>query len=160
MKIQGYFFGFLDPDIFRQPLIQCKRKLFSRHTHICIENRHISQGMDSCICSAGPHDRGLLSCKIFQAVFQDLLNGDPVWLYLPAAVIGPVIGYSQSDSLHSPNAPFPFLIGFVPVITVPESQYPLPGMPERSRKPHNLFSGRSRASSESCGPLRDNIWLP
>ena len=160
MKIQRHFLGFLDPDIFRQPLVQSKRKLFSRHTHIRIENRHISQSMNSCIRSAGTHDRRLLSRKIFQAVFQDLLDGDPIWLYLPAAIIGPVIGYRQSDSLHSPNTPFPFLTGSVPVITVPGSQYLPPGIQKRSRKPHNLFSDRSAASSESCGLLRDNIWLP
>ena len=95
-----HLLGFLYPDIFRQKMIQGYGNLLRGNPGICVKHGYITHRMDAGICPAGAGHLSFLSQKAAQRLFQFLLHRHGIFLNLPAAVAGAVIGNGQSDPFH------------------------------------------------------------
>jgi len=65
-----------------------------------VKVRHLSDGMNTRIRPARADDPALHAGHPADGLFDPLLDGETVFLMLPAAIIGAVIFYAQSDVSH------------------------------------------------------------
>ncbi len=118
MKIRGNLLRTHDPDILRKACIQGKGKLLSRDPGRGVKYRYISQGMNPGIRSGSPDHLDLLSGQMSDLPVQNLLDGYPVGLQLPAAVVCSVVSYDQSYPFFPDRYGF-FLLRLVCHVTSP-----------------------------------------
>ena len=104
MPGEGHFLGLYDHNVLRQLLVQSQCHPLRRNSALRVKDRHISQGVDAGVSTAGANDPDVLLCEGTEFFIEDLLYRDPVWLDLPAAVVCAIVGHCQ---LYPSQVSFP-----------------------------------------------------
>ncbi|MPN09489.1 hypothetical protein SDC9_156779 [bioreactor metagenome] len=98
VKLLRRFFGKEHANITREAHIHGDGELIGGHAGFRIEVRNLRAGVYTAVRSSGTVDANLLACDRKQRFVELLLNGNTVFLQLPADVVCAVVGNDQADA--------------------------------------------------------------
>lgn len=101
VKVWFHFFGHLNPDVFRETLVQGIGYFFAGDAGVCVKDSYISQSVHTSICTAGADGLDFFAQKIGKGIIKYTLHCNSIRLCLPAAVIGSIVCYNKSNSFHN-----------------------------------------------------------
>ncbi|OQC55092.1 MAG: hypothetical protein BWX55_00224 [Deltaproteobacteria bacterium ADurb.Bin022] len=101
MKIVRPFFQIFDHNIRRQHTVDAHKNLLNGQCRITFETSDLVHGMHTGVRAPGTNDRHVLTGDFFNRLFEQLLDGNPVMLPLPAAVGSSVVFHRYFKIAHS-----------------------------------------------------------